>query len=112
MEKDKVINKVARDLREAEIIGEEDAPLVKAHLNLIWTAGWEDRNKVFSDKRSLPVCQLNENKKLMLEFHNIQIAARKAKYSRGTIYTAIKSGEKTRRGHYWVYKEERELPEQ
>ena len=112
MQQDKVINKVARDLKFNGIVHEDDIPELKIHLNLVWTAGWEKRAAQIVGTRSRPVCQLNKRGKFINEFPNIRAAARVSHTDRNTISIYLNNKELTRQGHYWVYKEERGLPEQ
>jgi len=105
MNKEILINRIARDLKAQGLIGEDYVENVKFFIGLAWTAGWEERNKEWSDHRSIPVQQCNYRGELIHKYNNIIIAARLSKYSRNTIYTAIKSGEPTRRGHIFKYAE-------
>ena len=101
MERDVLIKKLLLNIRECKVS-------VLTSLEQAYTAGWESRNKQLADQRSIPIQQLTREGKLMMEYHNIQIASRKARYSRGTIYTSLKTGKPTRRGHIWKYKEDKE----
>lgn len=103
MEQDKVVNRVLRDLKLQGLISEEANGEVKIYLNAIWVASWEERNKGLADKRSIAVKQFNREGELIQEYHNVLIAARKTKYSRNTIYTSLRTGEPTRRGHIFRY---------
>jgi hypothetical protein len=105
MEMEIVVNRIARDMRMQGLICEDCTEDVKFHLRLLWVASWESRGKILSDTLSRPVYQLTREGKLITEYHNVQIAARKAKYSRGTIYNSLHSGRATKRGHIWKYVE-------
>jgi hypothetical protein len=106
MDQYRAVSKVLRDLIQFGLIKEDDRGQARLHLDRLYTAGWEERNKVWVDKRSLSVIQCDKEGKLIQEYHNVIIAARKSKYSRGTIYTSLKTGNPTNRGHIWKYKEE------
>jgi len=113
MDQDVAINKALRDMKQAGLITRDEMQEIRSGemrvlLNAVYTVGWENRNKDLADKRSIPVQQLTKEGKFMEEFHNIQIAARKKKYARGTIYKSLRTGETTSRGHIWKYKEDNE----
>ena len=99
MERDVLIKKLLLNIMEFNVS-------VQTALEQAYAAGWENRNRQLADQRSIPLQQLTREGKLMMEYHNVQIASRKARYSRGTIYTSLKTGKPTRRGHIWKYKED------
>jgi hypothetical protein len=106
MDQYRAVAKVLKDLIQFGLIKEDDRGQVRLHLDRLYTAGWEEKNKAWADKRSISVIQCDKKGKPIQEFHNVLIAARKAKYSRVTIYTSLKTGKPTQRGHIWKYKEE------
>ena len=103
MNQEIVINKILRDLKMMGLVSEDTNGEFKPYLNAIWVASWEARGKELSSHNDIPIIQLTKNGKLIKEFPNIIQASKKAKYARGTIYTALKTGTLTRRGHLWRY---------
>lgn len=104
MNQDIAVNRIIRDMKLAELLTDDNCGEARIYLNALWVAAWEARGKVLADQRSLSIQQFTSDGKFLEEYHNILIAAHKAKYSRGTIYTSLNSGEPTRRGHIWKYK--------
>jgi hypothetical protein len=108
MDQETTVNRVLRDMKLARLItldevGDERIAEMRVLCNAIYTAGWEEKNKAWADKRSIPVVQCDKKGKPIQRFHNVLIASRKTKYNRVTIYTSLKSGKPTQRGHIWKY---------
>lgn len=104
MKQEIVVNKILRDLKFMGLVSEDTNGEFKPFLGAIYVAGYEERGKELAAHNNIPIIQLTKNGKLIKEFPNIIQASKKAKYARGTIYTALKTGTLTSRGHLWRYK--------
>jgi hypothetical protein len=105
MDRDTVINKTVRDLKQFGLINEEDAGYVKFHLNLLCTAIWEGARKELLNHNSKPVIQFNKKGMIIAEYPSIKEAARFNHCHRAVIDEAIACGRITEKGHIWKHKE-------
>jgi hypothetical protein len=103
MEQDIVVNKILRDLKLMGLVSEDSNGEFKPYLNALYIAGWEQARIEFAARTNKPVTQYNIDHVPIDDFPSIEIAAKTLKVSRETIARAIKTKQKTAKGHYWAF---------
>ena len=105
MTKEEVVNRVLRDMKAEGITNEGYNKAVKYHLGLVWTAGWEQARREFAERTRKPVIQYDTTEHKIGGDPSIEEAAKRMRCSRETIARAIRTGNKTVRGHIWKFAE-------
>jgi hypothetical protein len=105
MEKDKVINKILRDLKQFELIKEEDSGRIRLHLELLYGAAWWEGRRSLGSHSAVKL-ELYIYDVLKDSFDSEKEAVQITKDSGSTIKRSLKSGVATKKGHIWKYKKE------
>jgi len=107
MNLDQAIAKVLRDLKQFELIKEDDEGLVRLHLQRLAVACWEEGKHGVKqyNNRQRAVEQFNMNGERLNEFISIAEAVRKTGEGKNVIGLSIKFGRLTKKRHIWKYKE-------
>ena len=110
MEREVIINKTLRDMKQFGIINEDLVPYARPFLERMSVATWEMRGKFQGNRRSKEIIQLNEQMEEIDRFPNILKASKTIKCTPRTIRNAIRtggitSGKITGRRNYWRYAE-------
>ena len=105
MDKDTCVYKALRDLKLQGLVSEKANGEVKMFLEELWVAGWEKARTEFAERTQKAVVQLDTAEHQIGEDASIEKAAKRMKCSRETIARAIRTGNKTVRGHIWKFKD-------
>jgi hypothetical protein len=103
MNQDICVNRILRDLKLKELIDSETASELRMYFEMAFTAGWENGRYIFGECKERAVIQLNIEGKKIAQFDSQLKASKKVNYSDRAISRALKTGNKTRAGHYWKY---------
>jgi hypothetical protein len=102
-----------RAVRKMILQVQRDGFIPPEHYRYLWkcfkqmyVAGFDSNTARENNGRQHPIQQLDRNKKVIEDFPGISTAARLLNYSERMIGTAIRRGNLTRNGHYWIYKDQ------
>ena len=99
-------NKVLRDMRMEGLIPEENEGRIREHLHLLVNAVACVERGYYGRHNGKKIIQFNLQWEKIGEYDNQLIAARAVGYSDRAILRSLKSGRKSRAGHYWKYANE------
>lgn len=108
MDKERVINKITRDMRMSGLIalnneGEERVAEVKFFMDLVWVAAQEGKTRELCAHNEKKVVLIDLDGKAIEEFDSAEKASRKLKIGVQGIYSAIMRRSRTKKGYYFRY---------
>jgi len=110
MEREKVINRIIRDMRQFGLIGrdragEERTDEVMVFLNALWVAGYEYRGRKLTAHNNKKVIRFNSKGDKICEYNSVVEASIELNVGVTGLYSAILRGSRTRKGYYFRYAE-------
>ena len=105
MTQEVIINKILRDLKQFNLIKEDDSGIIKRHLEFLYGAAWNEGRKKTIYYSNKEVYQCDKEGHILATYKSATDAAKQLKCTRETIYLAISEKRLTRKGHYWKHKE-------
>lgn len=103
MEQEKVINRILRDMKMADLVDEESKGYTRFYLNLVWAAAWEESRKETYGHGSKPIAQVDKKGQIVNIFRSTVEAARKTGYTKDAVFKALQRQSVTRQGWTWRY---------
>ena len=105
MDCERAVNKVLRDLKQFELIKEDDEGQVRIHLTRLAVACLEEGLIESSNyKRKIVIQENSEHVQIGEEYLGIDNAAKELKIDRTVIERSIRFNRITKKGYYWKYK--------
>jgi len=103
MTEDTTVNKAIGNLKLLGVLDEHTAGITRPILHTLYSIAWEQGTKYYGQSNSKPIAHYDINNNKLGEFPNQLIAAKAVHYTDRAILRALKTGKKTRAGHYWKY---------
>jgi hypothetical protein len=103
MTQDAVVNKAIGNLKLLGVLDEYTAGIARPILHTLYSIAWEQGTRHYGQSNGKPIAYYDLLGNELGKFPNQLIAAKKIGYTDRTILRALKTGKKTRQGHYWKY---------
>jgi len=103
VDKDSVINKVLRDMKQDGVVCDDGIGVARIHLTILYNAAYERGTTHYGHSNSKKIVQYDKYGDKIDEFDNQLVASKIVGYTDRAISRALKTGRPTRAGHIWKY---------